>query len=57
MKKIVGYALAFYVGALLVSWGVGLLRQALPVLIPLGIAVLIGVVIAKIRQYNRNNRY
>jgi hypothetical protein len=57
MKKVLGYALYFYIAALLVSWGVGLLRQALPVLIPVGLVALGIVVYARIRRYKNSTKY
>ena len=57
MKKVLGYALALYVAALLVSWAVDLLRQALPVLIPVGLVGLGIVAYVRIRKFNDSSKY
>jgi len=59
MKKVLGYALAFYVGAILVNMAVGLLRQSLPILIPIGVAVIALTIYIRLRKFRdqNNNRY
>jgi len=57
MNKVVSYALAFCAAAFLLHWGAGMLREALPVLIPVGLAILAVVVYVRIRKHNDRNRY
>ena len=57
MKKLLSAALMLYVAALLVSWSVGLIRQALPVIVPCGIVAVGIIVYLRIKKYNDSNKY
>jgi len=57
MNKLLSAALAFCAAAFLLNWGAGLLREALPVLIPVGLAVIAGVVYYRLKKYRDQNRY
>jgi len=57
MNKVVSYSLSFLATAMLLSWGASLIRGALPVLVPVGLAILGVVVYARIKKHQNQNRY
>jgi len=57
LKKIISYALMFAVAAYLLNWGMHLLREVWPWIAVIGLAVLVIVVLVRIRRYNDSNKY